>query len=424
MKQRAQNAIPLIFIIVVFLGIFAALFFSKFEFYRRPARTPPSGAAERNRYLAADIWLRKAGHPLRILSSGGADDLAKGAEKTAIVYSSSFDWDGAEQLDALLDSGYALALFIDDWGNEKARAFLERQALDYRIIEDDDGEDDEDDGEYEDDAADYIEEEGGSAEADADAAGSAEEPVFPDFDRAFFADSAGMLDEKRAAGFERMSDSEGETRLAGWQTEKSALFITGIPFFMRWDALQDREDGAIQPQNARLCWRISGALDPEKKGILIIRSAAAAAGNGRVEAPRGGFWERFFEHRLGAPVIAAAFLTVLAGFWMTLPSFGRWKPERVFPGIPIRQRFVTESRFFKKERALFVYLEPYSDAIRARYRAAGVEDDAEIIRRLAADAALDEETAACLVFPAAAPISNGLDFEKYRALARRVLRQR
>jgi hypothetical protein len=414
MKRRAQNTIPVVFIIAVFAGIFAALFFSKFEFYRRPAQSPPSGAAERNRYLAVDAWLRKEGHPLRILSSGSVRGLADGAERTALIYSSSFDWEDAEELDALLDSGYALTIFIDDRGNEKARAFLERQALRYRIIDDLSAAEDED--AEEDAGGDDAAEAAGEETADAD--GAEEEAArFPDFDRAFFAG----IDEKRApAEPERFTDWEGETRLCGWETEKSALFMTGIPSFMSWDTLQGGGDGAIHTENARLSWRISGALDREKKGILIIRGADAAGARGRADM-RPGFWERFFEHRLGAPVIAAVFLTAFIGFWMTIPSFGRWKPERVFPGMPIRRRFVTESRFFKKERSLFVYLEPYAGALRARYRAAGIEDDAEIIRRLAADAAIDEERAAHLLFPSTAPVSSGLDLEKYRSLGQRAL---
>ena len=394
MKRSVRSSAAVVFIIAVFAGVFAALFFSKFEFYRRQGRSRPSAEAERNRYLAVERWLRGEGHPVRVLSSGGAGSLARGAERTALVFSSSFDWEEAGELDALLDEGYAMTLFIDDWGDENARAFLERQGLSYRIRED-----------AEEDAE----------EKEAEAAGE-EETHFPDFDRAFFAGIA----EKEAAGAVHLSDAEGETRLTGWQTAKSALFLTGIPYFMDWELLQNGADGALHAENARLSWRLSGALDPDKKGVLIICGAAAAAGRGRVERTPG-FWERFFEHRLGAAVAAAAILAAAAGIWMTFPSFGRWKPERIFPGAPIRQRFVTESRFFKKEKALFVYLEPYADALRARYRAAGVEDDAEIRRRLAADTALDEESAARLLSPRAFPITNGFELEKYRALACRAL---
>ena len=165
MKRSVRSSAAVVFIIAVFAGVFAALFFSKFEFYRRQGRSRPSAEAERNRYLAVERWLRGEGHPVRVLSSGGAGSLARGAERTALVFSSSFDWEEAEELDALLDEGYAMTLFIDDWGDENAQAFLERQGLSYRIRED-----------TEEDAE----------EKEAEAAGEEEAP-FPDFDRAFFA---------------------------------------------------------------------------------------------------------------------------------------------------------------------------------------------------------------------------------------------
>ncbi|MDR2510731.1 MAG: hypothetical protein LBC77_08830 [Spirochaetaceae bacterium] len=314
MNKRYDTLLFAVFISAICTVIAVILFFSFFEIYETTKRAEPSAQAQLNLYHASDLWLIAENHPLRIVERANVHDLTGRNEKTALIFSSSFEWDYYKALYELVKNGVSLAVFIDDMGSENLENFLALCNIQHRIFRP-----------FNSGAAEYEE-----LEADYEAE-SEESAVFDD-------DVHFLRDEGKQAPFAYRELGQGR------------ILVTGIPFFMQWENLAPERN----PLNAEYAWKFSGALDADKSGIIIARSEAAAKAVEHENAePR--FWEDFLGRKPVLVIALTLLLVVVTGFWLGLSPFGKWKPERSLPGVTIEERLLTEARFFKKYNCLYMY---------------------------------------------------------------------
>jgi hypothetical protein len=326
-------------IFFICLGVLFLLVWAGYTFFEiRPVTRyrRPSAQSRANEYLALDRWLEKTGHPLRTAAAGGLDLPAALPEKTLLIQSSRFDWSGDVSGTFLpwVEAGGSLVIFPDlPWyGEEEAegqRNFLEGLGIttEKSSFYDEVAEDGEP-------LPDVPEEE--SAEA---------EPVF-DLRVRF------ILEEKPAFPAFTLQDRHGVIRLVTVPLGRGSVTVSGLPYFM-WSAYLGEE------QNARLAWRVTGALDRENRGIYFIR------GKEPVLSLFGRLAERGDLTALGV----SALILAVVGLWMVLPAFGRFPKEAERPGKPIGERFRAESRFLRKYGALDLYLAVYVEDLWSRLRA-------------------------------------------------------
>ncbi|MDL2229497.1 hypothetical protein LJC14_04525 [Treponema sp. OttesenSCG-928-L16] len=389
----------LIFIIsITILAAFGLIAYHFFEVYPTKRYARPSREARSNSYLALDRWLQQSGHPVRLRSQGNAVMLTGGNEKTALVQSTLFDWSGDGSYDSLVswvEGGGSLIVAVDSpWYEDidgNLTAFLEKLGVhaekDFRIPSLDEVRD-----AAEDDSETAGSEEAGGTEAEnetepkpeteaeteaEDGAGSreaedpAEERPFPAFDRytAFSADP-------EIQGVETLEDKNAVVRLLKLPMGKGEFIFTGDIVFMRSSMLDDEE-------NARLAWALTGARDTEKTGILFIRG----------REPVQSLFGKLADRGNPLPLLVSVLVLVLAGFWAVIPAFGRLSEGDRLPGKALKERFLAEAWFLRKNDALGTYIEAYAKAVRQklRRREAFVEDD-QVAVRLAEICAMDLET--------------------------------
>ncbi|MDR0526558.1 MAG: hypothetical protein LBG79_01860 [Spirochaetaceae bacterium] len=294
-----SNKLFKFFIGVIIAFIISAAFFSLFEIRKTKKNTMPKEAAKRNLYLALEHWLEAEGHHVNYFEFGSAADIEKSEIKTILIWSSSFNWNEYAVLRRHIEEGANIIIFIDDEGNEELKNFLSEFNIEYRLF------------------VPFYEEEDEYSEPEDDLNADLDTDVF-------------------------FKTDTGQSFLITVPHGKGTLTVSGIPFFMQWsNMLKDMEN------NAALGWNLSGALDTEKKGVLIFRNKRASAAFSR-EDERGAFWERFFEYPYGTALCFCAFIVILTGFWMNFAPFGKLKREIESTGNSIEERFRAEARFFKK----------------------------------------------------------------------------
>jgi hypothetical protein len=312
-----NSRVIVVAVAVAVFGILAGIFFANFKIYKGDKLTRPSREARKNVYLAADRWLDQTGHPVRVVKWGDGGTLSSATEKTALIFTSSFDKRGYGQLAEWLDEGCSAALFIDSFLSDELDDYLESCGVDSSINDD-----------------------------------------YDDIIFTFNGNESPLVTIPHTLG-------------------KGELTITGIPYFMQSENLTGTYTGKTA-ENIRLTWRLSGGRDAERQGILVIRSKAASAGDTRAWTydDESDFFQKLNDSGNIAPVWASALLVLLAGFWMTLPVFGKLQKESERAGKPIRERFRAEGLFFKKYNALGVYLVVYADEVKRRLRKNGLPESA------------------------------------------------
>ena len=122
-----------------------------------------------------------------------------------------------------------------------------------------------------------------------------------------------------------------------------------------------RADTDSTHSNYYTAWSYTGALDTENKGILVVRNAKAA----KDEAPLSKqvsrtLWQLAKEKGAALPITYSVIALIVFGFWMCLAPFGKAKPEYEMHGKLIRERFLSEARFYQKHGLLHTYEKYFS----------------------------------------------------------------
>lgn len=134
------------------------------------------------------------------------------------------------------------------------------------------------------------------------------------------------------------------------ELENGKLYVSDSYYFMKTGAVE-------QKSNAGISWALSGDLDSQNTGILIVRSAGVSAGKTPKDKDDGkSFWGAAKEKGALFPMLVSTAALVIFGFWMCFITFGRGKQADRIDGKTINERFLAEGRFLKKNKALNVYL--------------------------------------------------------------------
>ncbi|MDR2759884.1 MAG: DUF4350 domain-containing protein [Spirochaetaceae bacterium] len=320
---------------IICLGVLALLAvagYTLFEIYPVTNYREPSAESLSNEYLALERWLQKTGHPLKTNAAGEFELPDLLSEKTLLIQSSRFYWSDevSEAFLSWIEEGGNLVIFSDSPWYEDPDEGLSNFLEEFGITKEKSYSFDE---EEEENSPDTLEEDPPAAE-----------PVL-DLQVRF------MVEEKPGAPVVTLQDRRGNIRMVTVPLGQGSVTVSGIPYFM-WSSYIGEE------QNARLAWRLTGALDRENRGIYFIRE----------RIPASGFWGKLADRgNITAPVVSALIL-ILAGFWMVLPAFGRPVRDEERPGKPIGERFRAESRFLGKYGALDLYLEAYVEELWTKLR--------------------------------------------------------
>jgi hypothetical protein len=314
---------------LLFLGVLA---YTRLEIYSEKEFIPYSRQALDNKYLALDRWLAGAGHPVRVVPSGGAGTLEEGPERYVCIQASCFDWDGAEEtILPWVEKGGRLVIFTDLPEEEYPASFLAALGLraeSYHYVPD-----------KADDPPDEKGEEGAAA--------------FPALDThiAFYpAETEGHRGEDFGSR-KTVEDTMGYTRIVTVYPGEGSVTVAGRPFFMQNYFIDELP-------NARLAWQLTGAALEEQEGLLFIRRKKTAK----------HFFGRLVERGNPLPPVLSALILAAAGFWMVIPSFGIPLRDEESPFRPIRDRFLAEIRFLKKYGSLDVYTGLYMEELKKRSR--------------------------------------------------------
>jgi hypothetical protein len=407
MKSKSNTFLFLAIICSFIIAAALTIFFTFFEIYKKNIIKNYSDSAMKNLYFAADKWLLEEGHQVKIIENGSINDLFDIPEHTALIFSSSFDWIECIKLYELIYNGLKVSIFIDDMGSDSLSALLEKFGIRYQIFNSFNNE--------------ISESNINNNEIDSSYKGA-------DYDKDVYLKiiSSNNKDNEKKIDWKIVKDNEGHIRILGAELNKGVLFVTGIPVFMNWNSLLDfnknnnEKNSEINLLNARYTWMLSGDLDKEKAGIVIFRNKHANGYQTHDENTKS-FWEQLIENKNIIALSICTIILILTGFWMTFPSFGKWKPERILPGKPIEQRFLTESHFFKKQKCLHIYLEPYAEIIRARYKQLGITDIDDISKRISSEYKIDLETVNKILNPA--NILNAKQLMHYHLTAKRILNE-
>jgi len=414
------------FITVMALIIAAALFCNYFKIEAATKRTGESAGARQNRYLAFDRWLAAAGHRLTIYESGGAEELTKGGEKTALIFSSSFDWaeagrDGNGKLADYLKNGGNIAVFIDGGYDKALSGFLSKYNVEYRFAPFNSDDVSDNDTAPDNTSTNNISTSNISTNnISLDNISTSNISV----DNITETDTDSYAEPYLDTGVYFINTKNKQERNAHIIQEQAGgrLTVTGEPVFMQNYNLEESRAAAARasqsgadgegaqsgtdagPLTLRarsgtlLAWNISGALDGDKSGIVMFRSREAAAAL-TSHLSREDFFSLFFENKAGYLILISVFILIAAAFAVNIPTFGKLEDERVLPGKPLAGRFIMEAAFFKKYGALHVYLAPLAEKLRAEFARKGIRDDGRIIGELSARHGIDPALLAKIFTP-------------------------
>jgi len=305
-----------------------------------------SKEARTNEYLALDRWLEGVGCTIRNASVGGVGAVLKGPEKTVFIENSRFNWLNKEQLLPWIEEGGRLIVSLDVPPGDSLNKFMETFGV--KLIDRSRNtlfEDDEDDPENPDQAS------SGNKTSEIIKIPPKEDPLYFDWQTSF-----AVTEETSAADrIFLMGDKSGNIKLVKLELGKGWMVFTGRALFLHNYSLHRSDHAALARE--LFCAENSG------QDILFIRMM-----NGERHL-LGNLAER------GNPTALAVSLALLivAGFWMVIPSFGRYKPEPERPGKPLRERFLAEGRFLAKYHALGKYSEVYRRELEQRNRSRGID---------------------------------------------------
>jgi hypothetical protein len=318
--------------------LLALIIRSLFEVVPAVKYLEPSREARINEYLALDRWLAVTGHPVRIGDSGDLASLKAAPEGTVVIQSALFDWTGeaAEYLRSWIEKGGSLVLCLDyswEWDEDRIQGkFLAGLGF---------GQGERPDGmEYYYDPA---------------------EPAY---------ESNIIIDPPAEGEPLILTDYNGLVRVARRSLGRGRIAVSGKPRFMTSQALREE-------QNARLAWYLLAGDPPEPEGvfnpgIFFIR------GREKVQ----GLVGRLFRQGNFTVLIISGLVFLFVGFWSVIPGFGVARGDDVYPGRPLRERFLAEGRFLKRWGALDSFRAAYLREIARRLKKReGPNSEEEILRR-------------------------------------------
>ena len=302
----------------------------------------PSREVRANQYFALEKWLRESDRPLRTLSEGNMDTILKGPEKIIFVEASRFTWNkDLEMLIPWLREGNRLIISLDTYLNYRLKDFMGLLGL--KTLNYDDNEENA-----------FISETKLSEEGSGEHENPAENIYF-DSEISFIKSET----EESIAHEIYVINQYGKTKLVKYKIGKGELIFTGKANFLKNYSLRLNGNAKLA---SLLFFDEIPSLTPHESGVLFIRSLS---GNRHLF---GNIAER------GNPLamLVSAVLLVIIGGWMVIPVFGRYKTTAEKPGKPLRERFLAEGRFLKKNHALGKYIETYEKETEQRKRSRGL----------------------------------------------------
>ena len=300
-----------IFLVLAVLGVLA---YTNLEIYSRKTYSPPSGETLANSYFALERWLNETGHSVRIEKQGSPAKIAAAPERVALVLAAACKWEDAKEiLIPWIEQGGFLVISLDE------------SVIDKNLMK-------------------FISEFGIGVQEnllDENPGGD----TIPDF---YWRDIYFSHDDD--AEIFTINDSMGYARLVEVYSGEGALTVIGRPRFMYNNNLE-------RDINAGLSWGLTGArANGENTGILFIRNRYISKSLFGKIMDRGNI----------VPIIVSAVLVIVLGFWMVVPVFGLVFGEKQKTARPIRERFLAETRFFRKYGALNHYLEVYKRELKLK----------------------------------------------------------
>ncbi|MCL2442663.1 MAG: DUF4350 domain-containing protein [Treponema sp.] len=306
MVKRIVIIIVVIFIIVL-IGILANNYL---EIYPNKRYINPSSEVLANPYYAMEKWLNNTGFTVRTEEHFDSDQLAETNEKIIIVESNVFGLGNTEQLNYWIRQGGTLIICLnynDYIHDEKLQNFL--SGMNINLLED------------------FPEED-------------IQNELLPDFDISI----AFLINNRRNTEF--LLDSQGTARLAEVTIGKGSLIITGLPIFMYNNNLKKKA-------NAVLSWSLTGERTAgDNNGIVIARESNLGL------TPKTLFGAIMQRGNL-VPIGISVLILIIVGFWMVIPAFGLVSIDKQKNSRPIKDRFIAEIRFLKKNKALDYYQKIY-----------------------------------------------------------------
>ena len=311
MDRKILICAAIIFIIAA-LGILA---YNNLEIYQGKRIIFPSEEVSSNNYYAMDQWLIQTGFNVRVENYFNPYLLAETPERVVMISSRTYGWYSTEEIYKWIENGGYFIINIEPYNDNINQSLL-----------------------------DFLSDYGISAEITQPVYNNEEETKnddetsYPDF----FMRVAFKFTDNNINVF-TMKDNYGNIRLVEINSGNGFLTVTGTPVFMNNIRLKKNE-------NAVLAWKLTGARIPkESEGILFVRSQNTNTAF--------SVFGSIFERGNPAPVIISALILIFAGFWMTVPLFGKTLKENWQISRPIKDRLTAEILFLKKHHALDYYLE-------------------------------------------------------------------
>ena len=306
------------------LGFFTFVIISCFEISPTTRTIPPSREARINEYLALDRWLEGMGILIRTENSASLVQLANAEEQQIFLQSSLFHWtdEAVEQLVKWIEAGMTFFLVLD-----YSQGRIENEAL--RLLE----------------------KFGIKAEIESSRRTFIHDHEYPNYNRSV----SFTVEDDRAF---TLKDRDERIRLVQQYRGEGKLIVSGPPHFLLSAQLNRRA-------NARLAWMLFAGNSSNDSLSEVSDGSSAWLFIRGVTMVQGLLGSLFRQGNMPVLLVSALVLLVL-GFWAVIPGFGLVRGEDESLGKTLRERFLAEGYFLKKNDALHLYHETYMKEIKKR----------------------------------------------------------
>ena len=357
----------------VVLGLLVFAAWSLFEILPETRHIGPSREARMNEYLALDRWLGSSGILARTQKSGNLPMIIQAKENHIFIQAALFEWsrEAVEYFTDWIENGGTLFLVLERNPNIIASSY-------YYVPSPEEF--------YGEEVLALLEEFGITVNTEVNEQlyhFDTEYPYAPTFDDNV---SFEMSDED---DYFALMDWAEVVRLVQVKRGKGKLIVSGRPRFLLSQYIGEE-------YNAYLSWKLFAAdwegvelsetdfhrADLAPNGWLFIRGELKARG------VLGNLWRQG-----NFAVLIVSVLTLLViGFWAVIPVFGVIRDDKEKPGKSLRERFLAEGRFLKRNGALAHYIRVYIKEIKKRLvRKEGPAGDDEMEKKILSLMGSDEE---------------------------------
>ena len=336
--RQSLTVFLVILALILLIGVFC---YTQLEIVPSFRWKESSREVRANDFYALEKWLAESGRPVRSISAGNINTILTAQEKTIFIENSSFNWnDNPELLIPWLENGGRLIISLNSSINYRLESFMETLG----VKKSSDGDEDKAGTLF------VTEEEENSGKSEEENKDNS--TVRFDWDVSF---KKAESDSPEPYKILVMNTSEN-TKLVKFETGRGFLIFTGVAYFLHNYSLRNK-------QNVNLAAEIFlNDVPEEDRGVLFIRTISGERHLLGNLAERGN----------PAALIISLVLLIITGFWMSVPLFGRSRPAPERPGKPLRERFLAEGRFLKKNNALGKYIEIYEKELEQRNRSSGI----------------------------------------------------